>query len=41
MTVCTPMTDSVRTPIASAVWANVTRVGPMAGGQPGHVKRGT
>lgn len=35
------ITDSVRTPTASAVCANDANVGPMASGPPGQVKRGT
>ena len=35
------ITDSVRTPMASAVWARVANVGPMAAAPPGQVKRGT
>ena len=35
------ITESVRTPIASAVWAKDANVGPMASGPPGQVKRGT
>src|SRR5580692_815744 len=35
------MTDSVRTPMSSAVCANEAKVGPIASGPPGQVKRGT
>ena len=35
------MTESVRTPIASAVCASEAKVGPIASGPPGQVKRGT
>ena len=35
------MTESVRTPIASAVSASDAKVGPIAPAPPGQVKRGT